>query len=223
MADLRTLARSITPKRADSFLQAVLNLEFLDETPPWARRRAVMSVGPDEKTAIRFLEKFKEFFPRLDFKLGVGPIIIGQGHKLDSLKEVRRVLAMAWRRPTALSRQLCIMQLLAIYVSPRGFEGEGAIYGRDQSWASWVESRFDPFSLVGLRALQIADRMRYCPNPTCPASYFIAQRRSQKYCTDACALPAQRELKRAWWKEHGDEWRKARKASAKKSQRKRGK
>ena len=32
-----------------------------------------------------------------------------------------------------------------------------------------------------------------------------------------------RELKRAWWGEHGDAWRKARKASAKRSQRKRGK
>lgn len=75
MADLRTLARSITPKRADSFLQAVLNLDL-----------------SDEKTALHFLEKFKEFLPRLDFKLGIGPVLIGQGHKLDPLKEVRRVL-----------------------------------------------------------------------------------------------------------------------------------
>ena len=206
MADLRTLARSITPKRADSFLQAVLNLDL-----------------SDEKTALHFLEKFKEFLPRLDFKLGIGPVLIGQGHKLDPLKEVRRVLAMAWRRPTVLSRQLCILQLLATYVSLNGFEVEKANYEGDEFWAGWFESRVDPFSLVGLRALQIADRMRYCPNPTCLSPYFFAYRRSQKYCTDACALPAQRELKRAWWKEHGDEWRKARKASTKKSQQKRGK
>ena len=206
MADLRTLARSITPKRADSFLQAVVNLDL-----------------SDEKTALHFLEKFKEFLPRLDFKLGIGPVLIGQGHKLDALKEVRRVLAMAWRRPTVLSRQLCILQLLATYVSLNGFEVEKANYEGDEFWAGWLESRVDPFSLVGLRALQIADRMRYCPNPTCLSPYFIAYRRSQKYCTDACALPAQRELKRAWWKEHGDEWRKARKASTKKSLQKRGK
>jgi hypothetical protein len=177
----------------------------------------------DEKTALHFLGKFKEFLPRWGFKLGVGPVVIGQGHKLDSLKEVRRVLAMAWRRPTVLSRQLCILQLLATYVSLSGLEVEKANYEGDEFWADWLESRVDPFSLVGLRALQIADRMRYCPNPTCLSPYFIAYRRSQKYCTDACALPAQRELKRAWWKEHGDEWRKARKASTKKSRRRRGK
>lgn len=205
MADLRTLARTITPKRADSFLQAVLNLNL-----------------SDEETALHFLEKFKELLPRSDFKLGIGPVFIGQEHKLDALKEVRRVLGMAWRRPTVLSRQLCILQLLGTYVGLNGSEVGKAIYEGDEFWAGWLESRVDPFSLVGLRALQIADRMRYCPNPTCPSPYFIAYRRSQKYCTDACALPAQRELKRAWWKEHGDEWRKARKGLSKKSQRKRG-
>jgi hypothetical protein len=204
-------------------LQAVLNLDLLDSTPPWARGGADKPAGSDEKTALRFLEKFKEFFPRFDFMLGIGPVVIGPGHKLDSLKEVHRALAMAWRRPTVLSRQLGIIQLLAIYVSPRGFGSYGAISERAESWASLLESGFDSFFLVGLRAVQIADRMRYCPNPTCPAPYFIARRRSQKYCSDDCALPAQRELKRAWWKEHGDEWRKARKGSTKKPKRKRGK
>jgi len=51
---------------------------------------------------------------------------------------------------------------------------------------------------------EIVDRMRYCPTLGCPAPYFIAQRRSQKYCSDACAVPAQREFKRAWWREHGN-------------------
>ena len=223
MTNIRTLARSITPKRADSFLQAVLNLDFLEEIPPWARGRADTPEGSHEKTALHFLEKFKEFLPRYGFKPGGGAIIIDQGHKLDSLKEVRRVLAMAWRRPTVLSRQLCILQLLASYVALDGSEVGRAIYEGGEFLADWLESRVDPFSLVGLRALQIADRMRYCPNPTCPAPYFIARRRSQKYCGEDCSIPAQLEFKRAWWREHGDAWRKARESSAKKSQPKRGK
>jgi len=74
----------------------------------------------------------------------------------------------------------------------------------------------DPFVLVLLRALHIADRLRVCPNQQCPAPYFIAKRRSQKYCSEACALPAQREFKRAWWAEHGAQWRVKRESATKK-------
>lgn len=46
----------------------------------------------------------------------------------------------------------------------------------------------------------IADRIRRCPDPSCPARYFLAGRRSQKYCSTACAAPAQRKFKRDWWR-----------------------
>jgi hypothetical protein len=47
-----------------------------------------------------------------------------------------------------------------------------------------------------------------CHNPDCPhAPYFFATRRSQKYCSDECAIPAQREFKRKWWRENGARWR----------------
>ena len=55
-----------------------------------------------------------------------------------------------------------------------------------------------------------ADRARYCPNPECPAPYFFSTRKNQRYCSEICAAPAQREMKRKWWAEHGEEWRAAR-------------
>jgi len=67
----------------------------------------------------------------------------------------------------------------------------------------WAAADADAFGQVLLRAFEIADRLRFCPTPKCPAPYFIARRRSQKYCSDACSLPVQRECKRAWWREHG--------------------
>lgn len=76
-----------------------------------------------------------------------------------------------------------------------------------------------PFEQVITFFFKSADRARHCGNPDCPAPYFFAKRRSQKYCSDACALPSQREFKRRWWAEHGEA---RRKASAKKSRRKRG-
>ncbi|HKR33110.1 MAG TPA: hypothetical protein VJT08_21700 [Terriglobales bacterium] len=68
----------------------------------------------------------------------------------------------------------------------------------------WAAADADAFAQVLLRAFEVADRMRHCPTANCPAPYFIARRRSQKYCSDACALPAQRAFKRTWWREHAN-------------------
>jgi hypothetical protein len=48
----------------------------------------------------------------------------------------------------------------------------------------------------------VADRAKRCGNIDCPAPYFIATKRWQKYCTEKCAGPANREAKRQWWHEH---------------------
>ena len=45
-------------------------------------------------------------------------------------------------------------------------------------------------------------RALYCPNPACPAPYFFSKKKGQRYCSEACALPAQREAKRKWWNEN---------------------
>jgi len=44
---------------------------------------------------------------------------------------------------------------------------------------------------------------KVCENPECPAKYFIAQRKSQRYCGEECASVYQREWKRKWWKKKG--------------------
>ena len=51
--------------------------------------------------------------------------------------------------------------------------------------------------------LRNASKVAVCRNPDCPAPYFLATRRSQKYCTAECARPAQREFKLAWWNKTG--------------------
>jgi len=72
---------------------------------------------------------------------------------------------------------------------------------------AWIISDADAFAQVLVRAIDVAPLMRSCPNPTCPAPHFIAARKSRRYCSDACALPAQREWKRIWWRAHGKEYR----------------
>jgi len=53
----------------------------------------------------------------------------------------------------------------------------------------------------------LGDRTSVCANADCPAPYFFAIRRGQKYCSEVCAGPAQREFKRSWWRDYGPAWR----------------
>jgi hypothetical protein len=47
-------------------------------------------------------------------------------------------------------------------------------------------------------------------------SKFIAKRAAQRFCTTDCSENMQRELKRKWWAEHGEAWRRERKESKRK-------
>jgi hypothetical protein len=49
---------------------------------------------------------------------------------------------------------------------------------------------------------RIGHKLRHCPNPECPAPYFITDKRGQKYCSPVCAEPAQRASKLRWWNEN---------------------
>ena len=64
-------------------------------------------------------------------------------------------------------------------------------------------------------ALRYLERARtlVCQNPDCQAKYFFGTRRTQKYCSRACAEYGQRAAKRRWWAKDGTDWRKARKQS----------
>lgn len=56
------------------------------------------------------------------------------------------------------------------------------------------------------------DRARYCPNPECPAPYFLANKKGQKYCGTECAEYGQRKSAREAWHRH-PEWRKKKRGS----------
>jgi hypothetical protein len=58
-----------------------------------------------------------------------------------------------------------------------------------------------------------AAKTRLCRNPNCSSPFFLARRKTEKYCNEDCALPAQRASKRDWWRKHGDEWRRKRRAA----------
>lgn len=59
-----------------------------------------------------------------------------------------------------------------------------------------------PMEAVLFHLQRIGDKLRHCPNPECPAPYFIASKKGQKFCSPECAAPSQRESKRKWWYEN---------------------
>lgn len=105
-------------------------------------------------------------------------------------------LRSAWEKPTQRDREVAILAIVADMA---------------QLYATGTDRRFalvqGPIGQALLEAIHAADLMRVCLNPGCPARYFIADRRTQKFCSEKCAEYAQREYKRRWWNDHGSEWR----------------
>jgi hypothetical protein len=84
---------------------------------------------------------------------------------------------------------------------------------KPESWttdyAPWIVYRFsDPparattFEAVFYYLRRHIDHARHCGNPDCPAPYFFATKKGQKYCSEECAGPAQRAAKLKWWNEN---------------------
>lgn len=72
----------------------------------------------------------------------------------------------------------------------------------------------DPYALPALLAYSAylcGKRMRVCLNGDCPAPYFVAGRRDQRYCSTECAAPAKLAAKRRSWHRHKRQWLKQRK------------
>lgn len=199
---LSVLARRLSPKRSVDFLLELANCR-----------------AEDAKAVKQFVRRFQEFCP-------------GRFPEPSGLPNIREELLIAWKQPTIRDREAWLFQALADALH-FGLSSEAMEPGVDEDGE--LEDRADDARKWGnitaalWQGSKIADRMRVCGNPDCRVMpYFVARRRSQKYCSETCAAPAIRELKRAWWSEHGLEWSRARRKAAKaknakrKGQRKRG-
>jgi len=144
---------------------------------------------------------------------------------VGQMVQVRDAVRIIWREPDLRKREWLAFRLrdyLLVKTDPQFAHASGLMSGPG---GDSIDQLPPPsiFEQAIMYLLKLADLARYCANPECPAPYFLAKRRSQKYCSDGCSKPAQKEFKRRWWDEHGESWRKARRASVKKPQRKRGK
>ena len=211
----------IPRRRAERFLEELANLRsdilairrLNDRHPEILRGRAWWIPG------------------QFEAREGTSPVLGEVLEQIDDLLwtaemvQVRDALRATWRESDLRRRDWLAFRLrdqLMARADPRFVRAIGVISGPVVDSIGQLPAP-SPFEQAIMYLLKSADRARYCANPDCTAPYFLAKRRSQKYCSDACSKPAQREFKRRWWDEHRESWRKARRASAKKSQRKRGK
>lgn len=204
----------ISAARAEEFLHELANLS--DDSGAIMRfKKLFPDILPSPKELHRgvIAQSWRGTTRNLDEKE------IEKNFQLGWVLPFREELRSVWRIPDWRTREWRVFKLREAIIKhdPFPFATYNAIAAMEPI------PPLTPFEQTLLHLLKSVDRARCCGNPDCPAPYFFAKRRSQKYCTDACSKPAQREFKKRWWAEKGPQWRKARKASAKKSQRKRRK
>jgi hypothetical protein len=173
---------------------------------------------------MRFMDKFADIVPGLDFGRVIARIAMRdlepssaamikgacKGWHDDHVLPLRNAVRNVWKERDLTARRLGILR-----IAQRQYH-HWASY-TDPSWAfpKDVDRASRPIPTPFQQMLEYLIRPNVhtsiCTNPRCSAPYFFSSRLGQKFCSDACALPAQREFKRRWWAEYGREWRAKRK------------
>jgi hypothetical protein len=140
--------------------------------------------------------------------------------KLVHLYRQREALRKVWRGDMHMLAGLLIPPVDDEYQEETDSEGRTIGFVREQLpiFFDWQSSRivYVP-QTVFQNALYLlfkeSQRAKVCPNPDCPAPYFIAPqgKPNQRYCSLKCTGEGLRESKRRSWAKHKEEWRPKRK------------
>jgi len=201
----RFLAVKMTPQRAERLLTHLGNVRA--EYPAGATPAQIKSVDD----GIRLLAtKYTEIFLPLPNKAQIPPGAESSIRTIDweSFAHLQRVLRLAWDAPDLRHRKWHIFKARDQYdfytrrfplfdERMRGAEDKSAALNADlppeEQGAFSGPPEMTAFEQAMLHFERIADRARHCLNPECPAPYFFARKKGQKYCSSKCAAPAQRE------------------------------
>jgi len=184
---------------------------------PEARRflSELANLSDDPKAVERFAGKFTRILPRMkeqrfleelfkgsDLPLTVRenlPWEIGKKGTPGWLVIIRAGIQNIWRAPDIRTREWVVYRLIDTAITER-------IYPASLHQAFWSSSGPlapmpppTPFEQAIDYLRKHVRRLAYCANPGCSSPFFFNVRRSQKYCTEDCARPSQREFKRVWW------------------------
>lgn len=131
------------------------------------------------------------------------------------LLPLRNAVRVIWVSPDLRIKQWGVFRILEKYfiVGDRSLS-VGPVHD-DSEWFVGHLGPPSPCENALMQLLRFARLTKLCVNPGCQTPYFLASRRSQQYCSELCALPAQRKSQRKWWAANGPDWRRSRAAEQK--------
>jgi hypothetical protein len=199
-------------QEGDQTLAKKMKPETLARVTPASARKFILELAnlADDKSAMgRFERKFADFLPA-HFKENqhASPLTDPRNKILWSL-QLRNGLRNIWDAPDVRTREWGIFRIVdAISIqrsNPVSFSY--AVFDRSTDGRIVALPRPTRLETIFAYLFNHVNKLRVCPNPECPARYFVATRKGQKYCSEVCSLPAQREYKRRWWSKNGGNWR----------------
>lgn len=211
---VRTLARlqhARTPAKAIRLLLRESRKRLLFDL---ANLRPVYRQITENDPALTQFWKHRPFFPR---------------ERAEALLKLRDELRKVWRAPMAEKEtilQAWLGEKPEILDPQQGFAGL-------EEWAKAAMPlvvslrRDEPLVPASLRASLVwgvSSEWRwfaYCANKDCLHPYFLSERKTQRYCSEDCAEPSQKNFKLRWWAEHGNKWRQERKKKSRRPSRRR--
>ncbi|HEV2881082.1 MAG TPA: hypothetical protein VGX24_07370 [Pyrinomonadaceae bacterium] len=205
--DTQTLATS-SPAQLERFLMELANLQADHDSIRRFRERYIRFIPQYDQ---RWMAKFVEEKDELANKLSALPSDVNIEEIGESawIVTIKLILINLWTEPDSRQKEWGAFAFrYALYKW-----GDDAVAGDNLFRILYDPAkRFrvpppTPFEQALSYLVKVGDKARYCANPECPAPYFFVVRKNQRYCSEICAAPAQRELKRKWWAEHGEEWR----------------
>lgn len=195
----KTLA-GLTPAKLELFLAELANLNDAPES------------------ATRFSKRFSDF-QLFDVPFRAFPPTPGEENEEERswLLQLRAMMQAIWIQPDARRREWNGAVLRTLLARPSIDQMKSRYFAGDHLAMILPEPLPEsPIERAMDYLLKWHPKARHCENPLCPAPYFFGKKSSQRYCGETCAEHGQREAKRRWWDQHGDEWRKQKKQTPRK-------
>jgi hypothetical protein len=168
----------------------------------------------------RLIKRYPDIFSSLPYPLEPPPRAKWKIHPINwrILAKIQRLLCLAWDSHGLREREWYIFQarqehyFSTVYYPLRDARVSAAVSAGADADQEFVRTTAEedgvrisppaltPFEQVIYHFQRIAERASRCGNPECPAPYFFATKKGQKYCSSKCSGPAQREQKRDWWR-----------------------
>jgi hypothetical protein len=122
------------------------------------------------------------------------------------LKQLRDAIRTVWTLPELRSKRWAVHKILEQFLN-RGDKRFNFVPMGESYADAFLDTLGPPSRLEQILEALVAERShhlaRICRNSDCPYPYYFADRKTRKFCSDMCALPAVRESKRKSWKKTG--------------------